>query len=161
MHLASVSPVGTQAGARGSTAAPIELRAIAFVEVSAADPPAAAGPVPSALRSGGGELIQVLHRVVLAVFDSATACLETCRRLPASVRAGLTCGDILFEQGLVYGVPVVEAARLKDAASDGQVLCTRRLVRVADLPDGVFRETGELQVKGLADPIETFELRRG
>ena len=138
----------------------VRLRAVAFIEIAGESPQALRSRVAQAVEQAGGELVQVMHRLVLAAFDSASACARSCRTLGAELRAGVSCGDGLYEGGLVHGLPVIEASRLRDAAAPGQVLCAGRLVRLAGLPAEDFRALGALELAGLAAPLPAFELRR-
>jgi hypothetical protein len=134
--------------------------AVVFFEVDGEPPAAARSRVAEAVADAGGELVQVMHRLVLAAFSSASSFARLCRGLGPDVRAGASCGDVLFEGGLLHGLPVVEASRLKDAASPGQLLCARRLVRLAALPPEAFRPLDDRMLEGLASPLAVCELLR-
>ena len=43
---------------------------------------------------------------------------------PLAIRVGLALGDVSFEDGDVFGTPVIEAARLVATAGSGQILAT-------------------------------------
>ena len=135
----------------------IVLRAVAFFEPGATD----AAAVQRAVVSEEGELMQVLPEIILAAFGSAAACLRTCRVLASRVRAGASCGDVLDEGGLLFGLPVIEASRLKDRAAPGQVLCAQRLLAVARFPEHSARPIGAFVLKGLPDPLTVSEILPG
>ena len=73
---------------------------------------------------------------ILAAFDSASDGVAAAvamqqvvhgiglrRRLDLVIRVGISVGDVSWEDGDCFGLPVVEAARLEAAAAPGQVLC--------------------------------------
>ena len=75
------------------------------------------------------------------------------------MRVGISAGDVSWESGDCHGTPVVTAARLCDSADGGQILCD-------DLVRGLARGhtelsfvlVGEIELKGLPDPVITFEV---
>jgi len=79
--------------------------------------------------------------------------------LALSVRVGVALGDVTFEDGDVFGTPVVEAARLVAAADSGQILCTAvtRLV-AGSRSAATFTDLGPLALKGLPDPVPVCEV---
>jgi hypothetical protein len=76
------------------------------------------------------------------------------------VRIGVATGEATAEDGDFFGDPVVEAARLCAAASGGQVLTTA-LVRATLGRRAAHRmdRIGELELKGLPEPVEAWEVR--
>src|SRR6201997_823638 len=69
------------------------------------------------------------------------------------IRIGASCGEINREDNDIFGISVVEAARLCDAAAPGQIL-------VADLVSQLVRGLGyrfgaatEFSLKGMPDPV--------
>jgi class 3 adenylate cyclase len=73
------------------------------------------------------------------------------------IRVGISAGDVTWQDGDCHGTPVVTASRLCNTAVGGQILCddlVRGLGRGnADL---TFRIVGELQLKGLPEPVVAF-----
>jgi class 3 adenylate cyclase/tetratricopeptide (TPR) repeat protein len=124
-----------------------------------------------AVEQAGGKEVKGLGDGVLTVFGSATAALDCAVAIqqaadlqartgaPIAVRIGVSLGDVIFEEGDVYGTPVVEAARLVAAARGGQILATAVVRAVAG---GRCRATvtdmGLLVLKGLAEPVATCEV---
>jgi len=54
----------------------------------------------------------------------------------------------------------VEAARLCDRASGGQIIVTDVVYRLGRSRDGhAFEALGGLELKGIAEPVQAFELR--
>lgn len=82
-------------------------------------------------------------------------------RRPArlSVRMGLSAGDVTFEDDDVFGMPVVEAARLEAAADGGQILCAE-IVRILARGRGAdtIEPIGFLELKGLPEPLAACQV---
>ena len=128
----------------------------------------------AAVDEHGGTVVKGLGDGILAAFgasadavaaataiqraiDRANRRVDDARRL--AVRVGLSAGDVSWESGDCHGTPVVTAARLCDRAVGGQIL-------VDDLVRGLargrsehsFRLVGELELKGLAEPVTAYEV---
>jgi class 3 adenylate cyclase len=127
-----------------------------------------------AIERNGGEEVKTLGDGILAVFGSAAdaaecavAMQQAAHRQAAAVQAsldirvGMGLGDVRFEEGDVFGTPVVEAARLVEAARPGQILATAIVQVVAGgRAGGVrFEDIGLLQLKGFPEPVPTCEVR--
>jgi class 3 adenylate cyclase/tetratricopeptide (TPR) repeat protein len=82
-------------------------------------------------------------------------------RSPLALRVGLSAGDVAWEDGDCFGIPVIEASRLCDAAEGGQILAAD-VVRVLTGSRGGhgdrFVPVGPLILKGLADPLIAVEV---
>jgi class 3 adenylate cyclase/tetratricopeptide (TPR) repeat protein len=79
---------------------------------------------------------------------------------PLSVRVGLSMGEATEGEGDYYGDCVVEAARLCAAAAGGQILTTEVLRSVVGRhATQDFAPVGELELKGLPDPVPAVEVR--
>ncbi|WP_188112829.1 adenylate/guanylate cyclase domain-containing protein, partial [Mycobacterium simiae] len=75
------------------------------------------------------------------------------------VRIGMSMGDATRSEGDVFGPPVVEAARLCAKANPGQVLLSNvTRVMVGRRGEHKFRSVGELELKGLPEPVAACEL---
>jgi class 3 adenylate cyclase len=117
-------------------------------------------------------LVRSVGDGIMAVFDSATAALRAAtaiqqavaadnRRNPVAVeiRTGLSTGDILWTADDIQGLPPVEAARLASTAQAGQILCSDMCMRLAlGRADLEFKELGLLDLKGLDQPLRTFDV---
>lgn len=78
---------------------------------------------------------------------------------PLVLRMGISVGEVRVEGDDVFGTPVVEAARLCGKAGDEQILAAGWVRALAGSRAGVaFVPVGELVLKGLADPLESFEV---
>jgi class 3 adenylate cyclase/tetratricopeptide (TPR) repeat protein len=122
----------------------------------------------------GGSVVKGLGDGILAAFrasaEAATAAHDIQREIDRmnrqarddqriGVRIGISAGDVSWEDGDCHGTPVVTAARLCDAAEGGQILCddlVRGLVR--GHTELSFTLVGELTLKGLPEPVVTYEL---
>ena len=75
-------------------------------------------------------------------------------RLGLSLRVGISAGDVSWEDGDCFGLPVVEAARLESVADPGQILCAEIVHHLARGRAGVtFRSLGSLALKGLDEAV--------
>jgi adenylate cyclase len=77
-------------------------------------------------------------------------------------RIGINLGDVIVEEGDIYGDGVNIAARLETLAEPGGI-CVSRVVhdQVRDKLDVVFDDFGEQQVKNIARPVHVWGLRLG
>jgi class 3 adenylate cyclase len=75
------------------------------------------------------------------------------------IRVGISMGDATREGADYFGAPVVEAARLCATADAGQVLLSDvTRVMVGRRGDHIFAPVGELDLKGLPEPVAACEL---
>src|SRR6516164_8127351 len=74
-------------------------------------------------------------------------------------RIGINLGDIMIEEGDIYGDGVNVAARLEALAEPGGI-CVSRVVRdqVRDKLDFGFEDLGEQQVKNIARPVRVYRI---
>ena len=74
-------------------------------------------------------------------------------------RIGINLGDIIIDQGDIYGDGVNVAARLEALAEPGGI-CVSRVVRdqVRDKLDLSFEDLGEQQVKNIARPVRVYRV---
>jgi class 3 adenylate cyclase/tetratricopeptide (TPR) repeat protein len=130
------------------------------------------GALRDAINHHGGEEIKTLGDGMLAVFGSAADAVNCAvamqqavgRRVPGgaaplALRVGLALGEVTFEENDVFGIPVVEAARLVAAARGGQILVTALVRAVGGGRSGAsFTDLGPLSLKGLPEPVPTCEV---
>jgi class 3 adenylate cyclase len=119
----------------GSTALMAGLGAEAFDRIRQAHFAA----LRQAIDRHGGEEIKNTGDGLMATFASvadavrcAVAMQQATHRqarragvVPVAIRVGLSVGDVTFEDGDVFGAPVVEAARLVAAAGPDEILTTQ------------------------------------
>jgi class 3 adenylate cyclase/DNA-binding CsgD family transcriptional regulator len=74
-------------------------------------------------------------------------------------RIGINLGDVILDEGDIYGDGVNIAARLEALAEPGEV-CVSRVVRdqVRDRLDISFEDRGEQQVKNIARPVHVYRI---
>lgn len=121
----------------------------------------------------GGEVVKNLGDGVMVAFGSASDAVgaavalqrgtdAAARRAGAdaiAIRIGISAGDAAQEDGDWFGAPVVEGARLCAAAEAGQILASEVVRLLAGTRGGhEFRSVGELDLKGLPDPLVTSEV---
>jgi len=131
------------------------------------------GMLLEVVEGHSGTVVKSLGDGILASFPSAAAAMSGavgiqqavdafCRRHAElhEVRIGISGGDVAVEDDDVFGIPVVEAARLCAAASGGQILVTELAKSMArGRGDHVFAGVGALDLKGLDEPIVALELQ--
>jgi class 3 adenylate cyclase/TolB-like protein len=127
-----------------------------------------------AIASRGGRIVKTMGDGLLAVFPSAVeavACAIVVQQSIASrdtplaeeerlrLRIGINVGDIIIEQGDIFGDGVNLAARLESLCQPGG-LCISRAVRdqVRDKLKIAFEDCGEQAVKNIARPVRVFAL---
>jgi class 3 adenylate cyclase len=72
---------------------------------------------------------------------------------PLMMRAGVAMGEPVEHGGDLFGLSVVRASRLCDAAADGTVMVSDEVADAARGPDRTFRRDGERLLKGFPDPV--------
>jgi class 3 adenylate cyclase len=128
-----------------------------------------------AINEHGGREVKSLGDGLMVAFPgaaSAIACASAMQRAfaayaqqagaaGAGIRIGVNAGEVISAEGDYFGTPVVVAKRLCDQAASGQTLVSG-VVRALVGPrrEHRFLARGELRLKGLADPVEVFELDR-
>ena len=76
------------------------------------------------------------------------------------MRIGVSLGEATSEDGDYFGEPVVESARLCAAADGGQILLNAVVRQIAGARDGLsFVSIGGLELKGISEPVQAYELR--
>jgi class 3 adenylate cyclase len=74
------------------------------------------------------------------------------------VRIGISAGDVVFENDDCFGTPVIEAARLCAIAAGGQILASEVVRWMARSGGSTFTPVGNLELKGLPEPMPTVEI---
>jgi DNA-binding CsgD family transcriptional regulator/tetratricopeptide (TPR) repeat protein len=115
-----------------------------------------------------GRVVKTAGDGLMAAFESAsdavTAAVEMQRTVERRddglrVRVGIASGDVSWEAGDCFGLPVVTAARLETSAKGGQILVTQVVRWLAgERSTATFEAVGALDLKGLPDPVEAFEV---
>ena len=126
-----------------------------------------------AVQGGTGEVVKGLGDGVLARFAGAAdavaaavaiqQALDTHTRarpeLALSARIGISAGDVVVEDGDCFGAPVIEASRLCAEAAGGQILVAELVRMLArGRGDHGYRAVGDVELKGLAEPVSAVEV---
>jgi adenylate cyclase len=129
------------------------------------------------VREHGGRLVKTTGDGALVEFASvvdAVRCAVEVQRdmaernadIPVErrieFRIGINLGDIIIDEGDIYGDGVNVAARLEALAEPGGI-CVSRVVRdqVRDKLDFGFEDLGERQVKNIARPVRVYRVLIG
>lgn len=115
-----------------------------------------------------GHLVKTSGDGVMATFDSASAAIQAAVKMQQCmsrdfpdirIRVGVAAGDVSWEEGDCFGLPVVTAARLQAMAEGGQILVSSMVRWLGGERAAVtFRLLGPMELKGLPEPVETFEV---
>jgi tetratricopeptide (TPR) repeat protein len=109
---------------------------------------------------GTGDGVMLVFPAAAEAVAGAIAIQRSISRLnrnlpsPLGVRVGISAGDVSWEGDDCFGTPVVEAARLCDAATEGQILVSEIVRLLAGSRGGHRLESaGVLQLKGLGEMV--------
>jgi len=122
--------------------------------------------VQQALSTHAGTMVKHTGDGIMAAFNSATEAAQAARQIAATlsstgvgVRIGLNAGEPVERDGDFFGTAVQLAARLGDAAEEGQVLATQ-VVRDLTAGKGLdWSAATPIAAKGFDEPIKVFNLR--
>jgi class 3 adenylate cyclase len=123
------------------------------------------------IRENAGTPIEgkLLGDGVLAVFTSAREAIQTavcCAAAGASagmpLHVGLHAGDVIREDGNVYGGAVNIAARIAGLSPPGEVLVSETVRSLARTSAGVhFDDRGEQALKGVGEAVRVWAVGAG
>ena len=125
-----------------------------------------------AMATSGGTEVKSLGDGLMVVFPAASSALacavamqqvvhrdNTDAEKPLGLRVGLSSGEATRETDDYFGDPVIEAARLCAKAEGGQILASDLVRANAGRRNTLtFTSLGELELKGLPEPIETLDV---
>jgi class 3 adenylate cyclase len=131
------------------------------------------GILRSAADSTGGIEVKTTGDGIMLMFTGPSRALSCAAAIQQGVdrhnrrgeerlelRVGVSMGEAVEEGGDYFGDCVVEAARLCDKAAGGQILTTELLrAMVGRHSTHEFASVGELELKGIPDPVPTVEVR--
>lgn len=126
----------------------------------------------AAIEETGGREVKNLGDGLMVAFDgsaAAMACAVTMQQQlearpasaePLAIRIGVSAGEVDMDDGDYFGLPVVEAARLCARAGTREILVTDMVRMLArSRSDAEFEPVGDLQLKGLAEPVAAHRVR--
>jgi adenylate cyclase len=128
------------------------------------------------IREHAGRLIRTAGDGFLAEFDSAVdavycaldiqhgLCEHNAETVPdrrLKLRIGINAGDVIAEEGDIYGNSVNIAARLEGLAEPGQIFVTRNVRdQLQGQPGILLEDRGERRVKNIKTPIRVYHIKR-
>jgi len=121
------------------------------------------------IRDHSGTAIEgkLLGDGILAVFTSARQAIEAALACGGAgsdaglpLHLGLHAGDVIREEGNVYGGAVNVAARISGLSAPGEVLVSETVRSLARTSAGVtFDDRGEQELKGVGEPVRVWAVR--
>jgi len=131
------------------------------------------GLLRGALGRSGGREVKNLGDGLMVVFQSASKALECAVEMQQAVevrnrraeqrlgvRIGVSLGEATREDGDYFGEPVVESARLCASAEGGQIVVNAVVRQIAGTREALsFGSMGGLELKGISEPVQAYELR--
>jgi len=129
------------------------------------------GALRGVIREHAGTAIEgkLLGDGVLAVFTSARQAIEAALACSVAgshaglpLHVGLHAGDVIREEGNVYGGAVNVAARISGLSAAGEVLVSETVRSLARTSAGVgFEDRGEQALKGVGEAVRVWAVREG
>jgi class 3 adenylate cyclase len=129
------------------------------------------GLLREAVSEAGGREVKNTGDGLMVAFPSAAAAVscavsiqqrfERRNRTAAEallIKAGVSSGDASMVGDDVFGMPVIEAARLCDSSSAGQILAKEIVEHLAAGRGHAFTSVGALELKGLPEPLQAIEV---
>jgi class 3 adenylate cyclase len=123
----------------------------------------------AAIRDAGGVTVEAktLGDGVLATFGSAAQAIEGARRCLAlsaaselGLHIGVHAGDVIREEGNVFGGAVNIASRICGLSEAGEILVSDVVRGMARSSAGVaFEDRGEREMKGVGEPVRLYAVR--
>lgn len=127
----------------------------------------------AAVDAAGGTEVKNLGDGVMVVFPASSSAIQCAVAMQQGVdennrhrdeqvglRVGMSAGEVTFEDGDYFGDPVIEAARLCATCTSGQILAAAIVKLTAGRRSPApATSVGELELKGLPDPVDTVEFR--
>ena len=131
--------------------------------------------IEPAIAARGGRIVKTMGDGFLLEFASAIQAVECAveiqrglaeinrdRANPFALRIGVNVGDIMVENGDVFGDGVNVAARLEGIADPGGICLSRSAHdQVRDKVRFAFEDLGEQPLKNIARPVQVFRLAAG
>ncbi len=117
-------------------------------------------------KTYGGEVIKEIGDGLMMMFDSAVQAVRFAITVQTrlkddelTIRAGIHIGDIIFEDGDVFGSAVNTAARIEPLASPNGICISENVrAQLHNKTDIITISLGKKELKGVKEPIEIFEV---
>ena len=119
------------------------------------------------VKSHNGEILQFMGDGCLCIFNSAVEAMHAAKNIQESLqtepkvplRIGIHIGDIVIQEGNIYGDGVNLASRVESMGVPGSILVTERVIHdVKSHPEFEMTSLGKFQFKNVANPMEVFAL---
>ena len=114
-----------------------------------------------------GEVLQFMGDGCLCIFHSAVQAMHAAKHIQQSLqddpqvplRIGIHIGDIVQQEGNIYGDGVNLASRVESMGVPGSILVTERVIHdVKSHPEFEMKSLGSFQFKNVEKPMEVFAL---
>ena len=131
--------------------------------------------IDPAITTHHGRLVKTTGDGLLVEFSSVVAALHAATEIQAGMaernapvpqderiefRMGLNVGDVVVEDGDIFGDGVNVAARLEGLATPGGICVSARVQEdAAGKVDLAFEDVGEQQLKNIARPVRVYRVR--
>jgi class 3 adenylate cyclase len=123
-----------------------------------------------AITSNGGTTIdgKLLGDGVLATFGAARGAIACAQAIHDAgshaglpLHVGIHAGDVIREEGNIFGGAVNIASRVAGEAAAGETLVSRTVADLARTSAGVsFEDRGDHELRGIVEPQHLFAVRR-
>jgi class 3 adenylate cyclase len=127
--------------------------------------------VSRAIETSRGSVVKNLGDGIMATFVGASDAVAAAVAMQQAmdrhnrssqtafkIRIGISAGDVVVDKDDCFGTPVIEAARLCAAAQGGQILACEIVRWMARSGGSAFKPVGNLELKGLPEPVPTVEV---
>lgn len=118
------------------------------------------------VKEYNGEVIKEIGDGLLIMFNSAVKAVRFANAVQnrlydeeLTIRAGIHIGDVIFEEGDVYGSAVNIAARIEPLANPGGICISENVYSQVRNKDDIHTATiGKKHLKGVDGPIEIYKV---
>jgi len=127
--------------------------------------------VVNVLGGMGGHVVKEIGDAYLVTFESSTAALLACVELQrqvavagtdfaqdarAEIRIAVAAGDVLVQNGDVFGTPVNTAARVETVTPPGEIYLTEAVYQNVNRNEVATQFVREFSLKGLGEPVRVY-----
>ncbi len=123
--------------------------------------------IKSKTENFGGEVINFYGDGSLCIFPSVTVAMECAmgiqkelhQGVQVPLRIGVHIGEVLFQEGRIYGDGVNIASRIESLGQPGTVLFSEDVYsRISNNPNFIAQLLGSFEFKNVANPINVYAL---